>query len=416
MIKINKFINFLALTLLITSIGCPNPTDINNQYPVNYIRLKKDDNSEINITKSTQLSNLNINSTLETPVIATNKSGNSILAWVDNAKGTRDVFAQRIDNNGNPIGKILEVNTNTREDQHLPAVAINENGSFIIAWSTKGQDGDGYGVYARRYDKNGIYSGNEFKVNTSTTGDQWIPSVAMTNNGGFVVVWESTKDRGSYNIVGQKFDKTGNSFGTEFFINSSSKGSQEFPKISMDSVGNFIVVWTSNQNRDFLNPDTLKFKDIYGRKFNKDGVPNGAEFVVSTTIGEQNLPAVSLSDNNSYIVAWNLLEQNTNNYDIYARTFINGIAQKASFRVDSNSRADMISKPALAIDNTGNFIIVWNSVVGLIGSSGLYGKKYDSNGNEKSTEYKINSSNNNVLQPDINGNKSGIFLTTWREY
>ncbi|MBC7473306.1 MAG: hypothetical protein H7263_03370, partial [Candidatus Sericytochromatia bacterium] len=239
---------------MITSIGCPNPTDINNQYPVNYIRLKKDDNSEINIAKSTQLSNLNINSTLETPVIATNKSGNSILAWVDNAKGTRDVFAQRIDNNGNPIGKVLEVNTNTRDDQHLPAVAINENGSFIIVWSTKGQDGDGYGVYARRYDKNGIYSGNEFKVNTSTTGDQWIPSVAMTNNGGFVVVWESTKDRGSYNIVGQKFDKMGNPFGTEFFINSSSKGSQEFPKISMDSVGNFVVVWTSNQNRDFLNP------------------------------------------------------------------------------------------------------------------------------------------------------------------
>ena len=34
----------------------------------------------------------------------------------------------------------------------------------------------------------------------------------------------------------------------------------------------------------------------------------------------------------------------------------------------------------------------------------------------KSTEYKINSSSNNVLQPDINGNKSGSFLTTWREY
>ncbi len=67
----------------------------------------------------------------------------------------------------------FSVNTYTPGDQDSPSTAMDADGNFVVAWSSYGQDGDGYGVYAQRYDYNGSPVGSEFIVNTYSTGDQW---------------------------------------------------------------------------------------------------------------------------------------------------------------------------------------------------------------------------------------------------
>lgn len=411
---IKKVFSLLSLCLLLQS--CPNPNDTTSQYPINYLKMKIEDKAETTLATSTQVIYTNINSSIETPAIATNRNGDSVVVWVDNKNGTKDIYARRYSSNGMPKADSFQVNTTNNGDQYLPSVAINDNGEFVVAWTTKGQDNDGLGVYARKYDSSGGYQGNEFKVNTSTTGDQWIPKVAINPNGGFVIVWQSYgQDGNGYAIVGQKFTNRGVNSGFEFIINNNPRGSQEYPDIAMDASGNFTVVWTTNQNQVIGDPATSKYRDVYAKKFGKDGLALGQEFAVSTTVGEQYYPSVYMNDLNNIIFAWNTKESTTGYHDIYARYFTGGSQSKPAFKV-SNSRPDPVSKPVIALDGNQNMLIVWHSEIGGILSSGLYGKKYDKNGSELKSEYKINSSGNNILQPSVSADKQGNFFVVWREY
>jgi len=54
-----------------------------------------------------------------------------------------------------------------------------------------GQDGEGWGVYGQRFDASGTAVGQEFQVNTTTSGDQLLARVATDASGNFTVVWQS---------------------------------------------------------------------------------------------------------------------------------------------------------------------------------------------------------------------------------
>jgi hypothetical protein len=412
---IKKSLILFSLCFLLNS--CPNPNDTSQEYPINYIKMKIQDKEEITIAASNQINYTNVNSSVETPAIATNKNGETVIVWTDNKNGTKDIYAKRFDNSGMPRGDVFQVNTTNNDEQSLPSVAINDNGEFVIAWTTKNQDGDGLGVYARRYDNNGAYQGNEFKVNNSTTGDQWIPKVAINPNGGFVIVWQSFgQDGNAYAIVGQRFTNRGINSGFEFIINNMPRGSQEFPDISMDSQGNFIVVWTTNQNQLIGNQTSSNYRDVYAKKFNKDGVPIGQEFAISTTLGEQYYPSVYMNSLNDILVAWNTKEANSGYHDIYARYVSDSNQSKPAFRVSLNNRPDPLSKPSIAMDSNKNSLIVWHTEMGNILTSGLYGKKFDKSGTELKTEYKINSSGTNIIQSNVSIDKDNNFYIVWRQY
>ena len=63
------------------------------------------------------------------------------------------------------------------------------DGSFLVTWNSNLQDGDSRGVYAQRYDASGNAVGDEFRVSTSTSGNQWRASATATDSG-FLVAWE----------------------------------------------------------------------------------------------------------------------------------------------------------------------------------------------------------------------------------
>ena len=76
------------------------------------------------------------------------------------------VYAQRYDAAGVPQGGEFRVNTTTAGDQDVAAVAMDADGDFVVAWQSDGQDGSGCGVYAQRYSAAGVAQGGEFRVNT----------------------------------------------------------------------------------------------------------------------------------------------------------------------------------------------------------------------------------------------------------
>jgi hypothetical protein len=82
-------------------------------------------------------------------------------------------------------------------------------------------------------------------VNTFTTGLQLTPAVAVDDNGDFVVVWSSPNDGAYGGIAGQRFDSNGGMLGPEIVVNTYTSGAQRSPSVAVDANGNFVVVWQS---------------------------------------------------------------------------------------------------------------------------------------------------------------------------
>jgi hypothetical protein len=94
---------------------------------------------------------------------------------------------------GTPLTSQLQVNTYTTYNQEDPAVASQPDGSFVVVWSDgrpagNGQDGSGYGVFAREITGAGTPIGDEFQVNAYTTSTQRAPAVAQIG-GTAIIVW-----------------------------------------------------------------------------------------------------------------------------------------------------------------------------------------------------------------------------------
>jgi hypothetical protein len=195
------------------------------------------------------------------PAVAVDAKGNFVVVWQSRSgRNGTDIFGQRYDSAGNPVGIQFQVNTFVSGDQINPDVTIDAEGNFVVVWQDEEQDGDGSGIYARRYSARGnpIGAGN-FRVNSTTDGNQETPSIGSDRNGNFTIVWAS--DSGdNYNIVGQQFAANGRQIDGEFEVSRSSNRDQTRPQIAVRSNGNFVVAWQSDEGGD-------RGTDILARRF-----------------------------------------------------------------------------------------------------------------------------------------------------
>jgi hypothetical protein len=183
------------------------------------------------------------------PTVASDASGNFVVVWQDGGEdgSAFGVFGQRYDASGAPQGGEFQVNSYTTLNQQYPAVASQANGDFVVVWLSNGQDGAGYGVFGRRFSAAGAAQGNEFRVNTYTSANQYLTTVAASGSGSFVVTWSSfVQDGAGMGVFGQRFDDAGLPQGAEFRANTYTSSSQSLAAVAVDPDGDFVVVWQSN--------------------------------------------------------------------------------------------------------------------------------------------------------------------------
>ena len=176
------------------------------------------------------------------------KDGGLIITWESsNQDGSSSgIYAQRYDSTGAPIGGEFQVNTETNDGQKYTSSTALEDGGFVITWTSAKQDGSGEGIYAQRYDSAGGAVGEEFQVNSFTRDWQIFSSVAGLNDGGFVITWSSRYQDGSgYGIYAQRYDSAGQATGGEFLVNSFTSLDQLYSNITALEDGGFVITWTS---------------------------------------------------------------------------------------------------------------------------------------------------------------------------
>ncbi|MGF1991741.1 MAG: beta strand repeat-containing protein [Nostoc sp. ZfuVER08] len=303
----------------------------------------------------------------------------------------------------------FKVNTYINNEQKNPTVAMDADGDFVIAWTTYGQDGSGFGIYAQRYNSAGIPQGNEFQINTSTSGDQINPTVAIDSTGDFVISWQSQDESGN-GIYAQRYNSAGVAQGGEFKVNTSSNGEQINPTIAMDADGDFVISWQSKDQ------DGSGY-GIYAQRYNSAGVAQGNEFRVNTyTIDHQSNPSIAMDGDGDFVISWQSYYQDNSYYGIYAQRYNSaGVAQGGEFKVNTYTLKDQRNS-TVAMDAVGNFIISWSSLGQDGASYGIYAQRYNSAGVAQGGEFKVNTyTTSSQDNPTVAINAStGDFIISWQ--
>jgi hypothetical protein len=252
------------------------------------------------------------------PAVAVDANGNSIVAWEGlDALGTRGIFALRFDAAGAPIDlQEIEVAV-TGLEEGRPAVAVDDDGDFVVAWErccTVGQLGD---IYARRYTEEGVPVANEFAVQaTSDSHDH--SAVAMDADGDFVVAWDGPNSAGEgEDISFQRYDAAASPQGGVTLANTTTTGNQVEPAVTLDDDGDFALSWHGVGDSD---PDGVFYRD-----FAADGTPRDDEALANeTTADEQQVSSISSDADGDLVVSWEVNFATPDTEDVFVRLFTPG--------------------------------------------------------------------------------------------
>ena len=376
-----------------------------------------------------------------TPTVAMGATtgSNFVLAWAGpgptsiDGEPTSALFAQLYQSNGTLVKSEFQVNTITGKDLVAPAAAMDTSGDFVVAWQAEGQQGSGSDIYARRFDKTGDGIGDDTLVNTTPQRPQRAPGVGMDQYGNFLVAWQSNNEDGtSWGIYARRFDVHAENYGSVFLVNDvTTQGPQTSPAVAVAADGQTVVTWLGPYVPEHGGEGGDEGEEVEGTGGHTPFVhahlytgtgetpagPASQEFLVNEYSAPEDSTAVSARDaNGNFVVVWQSWEDagDLSSYGIFAQRYnAAGEAQGDPFRVNTTTAGNQMA-PAVAMDASGDFIIVWQSA-GQDGSGyGIFAQRYNAAGVAQGGEFQINlnptgDQTNPVVAMDANGN----FVVVW---
>jgi Ca2+-binding RTX toxin-like protein len=311
-----------------------------------------------------------------------------------------------------PYGSDIQVNTHTTGSQRFSTVTALADGGFVVTWSSDGQDGDSWGIYGQRFASTGAVVGGEFQINTETTSDQAYSSVTALADGGFVVTWSSFgQDGSSFGIYGQRYDASGAVVGGEFQINTETTSDQAYSSVTALADGAFVVTWSSlGQDGDGYG--------IYGQRYDASGAVVGGEFQVNTeTTNGQLYSSITALADGGFVVTWSSAGQDGSSYGIFGQRFdAAGAVVGSEFQINSYTTIDQHLSSVTALAG-GGFVVTWSSE-GQDGDGwGIHGQRYDSAGAVVGGEFQINTETaGNQIYPSVTSLADRGFVVTWSSF
>lgn len=256
------------------------------------------------------------------------------------------------------------VNTRTAGVQRMPGVGMAPDGRFVIAWCS--WDGPSYpvGVVGQRYDVEGAPVGSEFLVSRDVTWLCMRIGVAVAESGSFIIVWEAEGETG-FDIRARRYGADGEPLGSDFLVNTNTDDYQRFPSVSTASDGRFVVVWGSD------NP----WLGVNARLFDEAGNPRGPEFRINPDSEDPGTsrPAVSMNDSGEFVIVWDDNEPVRSWLAQYFDASGEAAGDLIEISRDSGHEADV------AMDRHGGFIVVHEGDE-TDTDGGIYVKAFDASG------------------------------------
>ncbi|MDB5874175.1 MAG: uncharacterized protein JWQ07_3617 [Ramlibacter sp.] len=368
-----------------------------------------------------------------TASVALLKDGSYIVAWAgldEDFAYSYGIFTQRFDAGGHAIGAQTLVNSGTPAPNfgYSSAIAPLAGGGYVVTWTafTSGDEThQWWDVYAQRFDASGAPVGDQARVNSTTTGNQYTAAdaIAPLPDGGYIVTWSSSlagfPAQSGENFGGfwyQRFDAAGARVGAESLIEG---GNPFYPAnsaiVSLYS-GGFVATWTEDdairQFRVDAGGQLIGGKttvasgvdrgetamaalwdggwvvayaaggDIQTQRYDSQGARVGEGVRVNTTTADsQDSPTIAALPDGGYVVAWQSWNQDGMYHGIYAQRFSANGAMAAPETLVNTFTQDDQTNPDITATADGGWVITWSSL-GQDGADGpgVYAQRYDSGG------------------------------------
>lgn len=256
-----------------------------------------------------------------------------------------------------------------------------------------------------------VPEGPEFMVSTDEAFNKDQSAVAAHPDGRMVVAWSSSgQDGHGLGIFAQRYGADGQPAGTEFQVNTQTAFHQAYPKIAYSANGSFVIVWQSDRQ------DGSGW-GIYGQRYDADGNVAGSEFLVNEiTQGNQEWPAVGIDASGNFVVVWERSMPDAG-WGYFARQFAaNGTALGGEFQVNSESQFNQAQPASVAFLPDGGFLIVWSGRFGSLTDRRIYARRYNQSGEPMAVEQPYSApSEDQQLRPAIALNPSGQGLVAWHK-
>lgn len=345
------------------------------------------------------------------PAIAVGPDGSFVISWYEFRDGDADVWFQRFDSSGFPIGGNERVNTDiTMGWQGDPAGAIGQDGRFLFTWEDRRQIGNS-DVFCQRFDANGARIGDNFRVSDSgVAGDQSISGVHIAPDGTTLIAWDDRRFGLTGDIFAQFLNPDGSPRGGNFRVNDDPIGqaNQYEPSVGGDDSGRFVVVWMDGRGN---NPYDW---NIFFQRFRLDGTRLGNNIKVTPDDSAQWSPSVSVAPTGEFVVCWD--DQRRGQGDVYAQIyFSSGEPLGGNFRVNNDNGSAEQFGGDVVLNRFGEFIVAWTDC--REGNEDIYAQRFDIQGNRLGAEFKINSDIGATSQngPAVAAGPDGGYWVAWAD-
>jgi hypothetical protein len=348
------------------------------------------------------------------PKIISDNAGGAIIVWPDVRSFWRhDVYAQRIDGNGNvlwnPDGNAVATGDST---QWEPTITTDGANGAIIAWMDKTYDID-YDVYAQRMDANGnaVWTANGIPIKNSAAEQAGV-DITTDMNGGAYICWGDYVDAPWYtDLFAQRVDANGNllwNINGEIICDAT--GYQTFGMARSDSAGGAYFTWSDSRF-------AAGQYDVFIQRVTPAGTilwtNNGIQIRAGTNSGL--LRSAENDGQGGIIAAWEDTRSGWSYYDPYTQRIdsTGAIAWTAGgMQVDhvfsGNPQLQMTT------DGTGGAIYVWKEG----SNANIYAQRVDANGNIAWATPNVTVCNANLSQwlPSLAMDYTGGAVVVWQDY
>ncbi len=280
--------------------------------------------------------------------IASDGAGGAIIVWEDRRAGNGcDIYAQRIDDRGNPLWSVggLEI-CGAADDQEDLRVASDGVGGAVIVWedSRAGVYAD---VYAQRVDgSGGLLWGVDGVMVASGAGHGSDPDIICDGAGGAYTAWSE-----DYMVFMQRIGATGNLlwWGQDGLKVGDGPGVHRKPRLVSDGLDGAIIVWES----DSVDIRAQRVDPWGGRRWLYDAA-------LCNAYGNQHGLEVIVDGEGGVIVAWEDGRLSPDSDAVYAqRVGADGSVLWADDGIEMGSGARYLNDVRLVSDGDGGAVIAW---------------------------------------------------------
>lgn len=329
-------------------------------------------------------------SVLRAPAVAMSATGAFTVVWAQNDDGTTSIRRRSYNAACQALESEITISRDTRaQTKSAPDIAMDADGDHVVTWVACGEV---CGVQMRRFTRKLVaFDAREVVVNQSPVPPQSEARVAMSAAGDLTVVWtgDAIADS-SGDVFARRYRRQGVARGDEFRVNDQTARAQFAPAVAMDASGDFVVAWLGYADT-FGSQGRRVFGSTFFRRFRANGKPSGLdtrafqpEEQPSGDFARSHAPAVAMDADGDFVVAAHaFLRSEAAVRGVQAQRFdVRGRTVGPSLRVNAaaaSADADDSVYSALALDADGELLVAFSTrdpLLGLDRASGVFLRRY----------------------------------------